>query len=390
MQKKRIARAALLILGLGIGWSGLQGCSTGGTETKKTEERPAVAVEVIAVGAADISQGVDVVGTLIPRFEAGVKSEYLGQVSEIHVTQWVRVKKGAPLARLDTREAEAHRQKMLANREGAKANLLEAEAALARAQREDERSRNLKEYGLITRQRLEDAGTEEVAARARVTAARAQLEAAGEDLRQSETRLAKAVIRAPLDGTVAERAVNVGDLVGEAGSQKAMFRIVDNRLLDLVVTVPSHEMEQVSIGQSVTFTTDAIPGRTFSGRVKFINPAVSPADRSVRVEAEVANPAETLKGGLFVRGRIITGERRNALQVPRTALAAWDLKERKGSVWTVENGIARRRTVQTGIMAGDRVEITGGLAAGKEVIIRGGFSVKDGDRIRIVRNGGGT
>ncbi len=393
MKQEGRRKSALMIIMLGIGLSWFQGCSSDGAEKKRAQETGNLsprAVETVLATASDLSEEVAIVGALAPRFEADVRSEYLGAVSEILVTQWVAVKKGAPLARLDTREAEAVHKKMQANREMARAALLEAEAALARTRREDERSRDMKEHGLITRQRLEDAETENAAAQARVTAARAQLEAAGEDLRQSETRLAKAVIRAPLDGIVSQRSVNVGDLVGEMGSQKSMFKIVDNRLLDLVAAVPSNEMGQVKIGQSLLFGTDVLPGKVFTGRVKFINPTVNQADRSVRVEAEVANRDGVLKGGLFVRGKIITGRRQGILQVPRAALVSWDTGGKKGELFVAQAGVARRRVVQTGIASADCVEIIGGLAAGEEVIIRGGFTVKDGDRVKIVRNGGGA
>ena len=260
------------------------GCTSQGGEKKDALARKVPpAVETVSVTVADMSRGVDVVGTLAPKFEADVKSEYLGIVTEIYVTEWVRVKKGTPLAKLDTREADNFIRKMQANLESARAGLLEAEAAGSRAERESERSRKLKEAGLITQQSLEDAETGKSAAQARVSAARAQITAAEEDLRQTETRLAKAILRSPMEGVVSLRTVSVGDLVGEMGTPKVIFKIVDNRLLDLIVNVPSFETEMLKVGQSLIFSTDAAPGKTFRGQVKFINPSVSPSDRSVQV-----------------------------------------------------------------------------------------------------------
>jgi RND family efflux transporter MFP subunit len=138
------------------------------------------------------------------------------------------------------------------------------------------------------------------------------------------------------------------------------------------------------------FATDAFPGKVFTGRVKFINPTVNQADRSVRVEAEVPNRDGVLKGGLFVRGKIIVGYRQGVLQVPRAALVSWTAGEKKGELFVTKDGIARRRIIQTGATSADHVEIIGGLAAGEEVIIRGSFTVKDGDRVKIVGNGGGA
>jgi RND family efflux transporter MFP subunit len=243
-----------------------------------------------------------------------VKSEYTGIVAEVYVNEWVRVGRGAPLARLDTREAEVIIQKAQAAVEMAKAALLQAQVASDRAEREYARALKMKEVGLVTQQQGRRRHGPDAAA-AQIRAAQAQQTAAEEDVRHARTRLDKARIRSPLDGVVAMRGVNVGDLAGEMGSPKLMFQIVDNRLLDLTVTVPSTEMERIRLGQELVFTTDALPGRTFTGKVMFINPSVSEADRSVKVVAEVRNVPEVLKGGLFVKGRIVTGERTSVLRV---------------------------------------------------------------------------
>lgn len=386
MQNRFITGIVLLFMALN-----LSGCtSQGGEKNDIPAGKIPPAVETIPVTVADMSRGVDVVGTLTPKFEAEVKSEYLGVITEIYVTEWVRVKNGTPLAKLDTREADNVIRKMQAGLEAARAGLLEAEAAGGRAEREHERSRKLKEAGLITQQNLEDAETGKSAAQARVSAARAQISAAEEDLKQTQTRLAKAVLRSPMEGVVAQRTVSVGDLVGEMGSPKVMFKIVDNRLLDLIVNVPSFETEMLKVGQPLVFSTDAVPGKTFRGLVKFINPAASRLDRSVQVIVEVPNVPEILKGGLFVSGKIITDQRKGAMQVPRPALVSWDVGGKRAELLVVENGLARLRKVQTGIIAGDVVEITGGLSPTDQVILRGGFNVKDGDLVKIVRKQGGA
>lgn len=366
------------------------GCSGGGTAdrrpVKKDVGKPPVAVEAVRPTMADLTEGVSVVGTLAPKFQSEAKSEVGGTVAAVYVTEWVRVKKGEPLARVDTREAEAILKRAEASVEMAKAGLLEARSAANRAEREHERAQKLKEAGLVTQQNLDDALTQREAAAARVSAATAQVAVAEEDVRQAKTRISKAVIRAPFDGVVSERSVNVGEVVGEM--QKVVFRVVDPRLLDLTVSVPSGEMGAVRAGQDLAFTTDAIPGKIFTGKVRFINPVVNEADRSVKVVAEFRNVPEELKGGMFVKGRIVTGRRSGVLQVPRSALLAWDVAAKKGDVLVVEKDVARRRTVRTGSVSGDLVEIASGLSREEAVVTRGGFNVKDGDRVNVGLDGG--
>ena len=132
--------------------------------------------------------------------------------------------------------------------------------------REYDRLLKLKEVGLVTQQNLDDGLTEKEAAAARIAAARAQLKVAEEDLQHTQTRLSKTMICSPIDGVVSFRGVNVGDLVGEMGSPKIMFRIIDTRILDLTVTVPSTEMSELHVGQPLTFSTDAIPEKTLRER----------------------------------------------------------------------------------------------------------------------------
>ena len=169
--------------------------------------------------------------------------------------------------------------------------------------------------------------------------------------------------------------------------QGVLFRLVDNRLLDLTVIVPSAELERVRPGQELSFATDALPGKRFTGTVRRINPSANQTDRSVRVTAEVVNEPETLRGGLFVTGSIVTGRRPGVLQVPRSALRAWDREAGKAALFVVDGGSARRRAVTTGSVQGELVEIASGLNAGERVVIRGGFTLKDGDAVRAADAG---
>ncbi len=241
--------------------------------------RPAVAVEVAPAVSGDLKESIEVVGTLAPKFQAEVKTEYSGTVTEVLVTEWVRVSKGTILLRFDAREAEAAAA-------AARASLLSAEVGMNRARRELDRTMKLKEAGLATPQNLDDAKTSSEAAEAQMAAAKAQKQMA-------ETKLEKTVIRSPLDGVVASRTVNPGDFIENMGSPKPMFRIVDNRRLELTATVPSSRISGVRLGQPLSFTTDAVPGRTFVGKVAFINPAADESSRTVKVVALVDNRDES-------------------------------------------------------------------------------------------------
>jgi RND family efflux transporter MFP subunit len=206
---------------------------------------------------------------------------------------------------------------------------------------------------------------------------------AEEELRQARARQTKGSVVSPIDGVVALRDVNVGDLASDAAVGKPIFRIVDNRLLNLTMTVASVDSARIKTGQTVEFSVDALPGKTFTGKVMFINPELSSADRSLKVIAEVKNVPETLKGGLFAKGRIIAGNRSDVLQVPRSSIDRLEMAARKGSMYIIENSIARRRDITTGSQNGDLMEVVSGLTAGEKYVIRGGFNLKDGEKVAV-------
>jgi RND family efflux transporter MFP subunit len=336
--------------------------------------RPPVAVSVAPVGLTVFQESVEIVGSLQPKFFADVKSEVTGTVTAVYVTEWVPVRKGDRLAQLDTSETEAGIAAL-------KAMEAQGRVAESRAKREYERAVQLKQYGLITPQSFDDATSAVEAAEAATSAASAQT-------RTAEARLAKSLLQSPIDGVVALRGVNVGDRVENMGSGDPLFRIVDNRLLDLTVAVPSSRLESVRIGQVLEFATDSLPGRTFTGKVRFINPAIDPASRSAKVVVEVPNPDGQLKGGAFVKGRVVVATRADVLQIPREALLNWNVEQQTAEVFVVRGGQADKRVVKTGTSNGVAVEVISGLQAGEQVVTRGGFALQAGDKVAVAKGEG--
>ncbi|MEI6206402.1 MAG: efflux RND transporter periplasmic adaptor subunit [Desulfuromonadales bacterium] len=372
--------AAIIFLAMIL--AGMTGC--GKSDAKKNGDqvsKPPVAVEVRGASFSSVSDGIEVTGNLEPKFSVDVKTQIPGLVRQVMVSEWVHVKKGQPLVRIDVAETDAQVKRAEAGIISAKANLAQTHVAANRAERELARILKLKEAGLATQQTLDDARSETEAAKARVAVAEAQIHVSEEDWRQGMARQAKGLVTAPIDGVVALREVNVGDLASDAAAARPIFRIVDNRLLNLTVTVSSIDSARIKVGQPLEFTVDALPGRTFTGKVMYINPELSQADRSLKVIAEVHNVPDLLKGGLFAKGRIVTGNRTQVLQVPRSAVGAFDMQAGKGSMFIMENGVVRKREIQSGTVNGDMVEIASGLTPGEKYVVRGGFNLKDGDKV---------
>jgi RND family efflux transporter MFP subunit len=369
----RITRLGVVAL-LSISVAAAAACTRKADSDPLEAGRPPVPVSVEPVAAADLQDTIDVVGTLEAKFTSDVKSEVTGVVTDVYVTEWVPVKKGARLARLDNRETEAGIETL-------KAGEAQAQVALNRAKREYERAQQLKQYGLITPQALDDTQTAVESAQAGLAAARAQINSA-------QTHLAKGLILSPMDGVVALRGISVGDRVENMGGNSPMFRIVDNSVLDLTVSVPSTRLSAVKVGQTMEFSTETLPGRTFTGKVKFINPELDAASRSAKVVVEVLNSDGQLKTGAFVQGRLLTGRRTGVLQVRKEALVNWNLDTKQAEVFVVSGDKAEKRRVTTGTANGVSVEVLSGVKPGDQVVTRGGFALKGGDRVVVSKGEG--
>lgn len=434
---KKLVAAIILLASLEMSGCGRKEPPTVGAG--ETGGKPPVAVELANVVPMDLSRAIEVVGALSPKFEATVRAEIKTRVAEVYVTQLVAVAHGQPLLRSDTTDLEtalagaranfaaaksqeeaarsqgrialAQVETLKAQVEAAQAQEVEAQVGLVRAERELKRVANLMESGLTTRQSLDEAGSARDAAAARVqtvratiraaesqvgsanaqvaaanaqaAAAQAQVAAAGEEIKRVESGISKAVIKAPMRGIVADRFVNVGDLPGDG----PVFKIVDNAVLNLTFNVPMKEQGAVRVGQEIDFTTEALPGETFRGRVMFINPAANPADRSIEVVTEVPNPDGRLKGGFFAKGRIITEELKGALTIPRQALVSRDLSTGASEIFVVDKGVAKKRKIIAVDANSDAVRVVSGLGVGEQLVLRGGFSLKEGDRVEVAAGG---
>ncbi len=139
---KRLLICLLCIIAL------IAGCG----KSEKKAVKPPVAVDLAVAGTSELQDGIEVTGSLEPKFATDVKTQIPGLVKEVYVTQWVRVRKGQPLARIDVSETEALAKRSDAAVIAARAHLAQMQVASNRAEREEARSLKLRESGLATQQ----------------------------------------------------------------------------------------------------------------------------------------------------------------------------------------------------------------------------------------------
>jgi RND family efflux transporter MFP subunit len=213
-----------------------------------------------------------------------------------------------------------------------------------------------------------------------------------EPVRPDDEHSGDAELLSPMPGSVVAVGVGDGDQIVagttvvavEAMKMEHALRSPVDGVVELLVAVG----DQVKVGQPLEFSTDALPGRTFTGKVMFINPAIDPASRSAKVVAEVPNRDGALKGGSFAKGRILVATRQGLLQVPREALLNWKVEEQTAEVWVVQGDKAEKRVVKTGLANHVTVEVVDGVKAGEQVVVRGGFQLREGDRVAVAKGEG--
>ncbi len=234
----------------------------------------------------------------------------------------------------------------------ARAQLMQAQAAASAAQQ----AMQLVEQG----PRIEE-----------ISFAAAQVARAQAFLSAARVRLVDATVTAPFAGTVVQRDVEPGESVSPA-VHSFIIAELDEVLVELAV--PERYRAGLTRGQSATIRVDALPGRTFAGRVDEIGPAAALASRTFLVKVRVANPDGTLRPGTFARGAIVTGMRASVLQIPEAAIL---LTSGKPIVFVVKDGKALRREVTLGERTNGFVEITAGIEAGEQVVVQGQEGLTD-------------
>jgi len=348
-----------------------------------TTTSPAVAVDVTSPTRETLHRVVEVFGSLSPKISTEVKSELMGRILRMKVKEWDLVKPKDVLADIDPVDLKVVLSRTEAGLKMARAQVLQAKVDLDRAKREWNRARKLKEGGLITGQDLDERQSGMESAEAKLVLAQAQVGEAEALVAEARVNLDKAVIRAPIQGVISRRSLDVGDFVDKGVH---LFTIVDNRALDFTANVSATELPRVVEGQLLTFTVDGIPNRTFKGSVKRVNPMVSSTDRSGRILAEVENSDGALKGGLYARGLVMVEEHKDALALPKAALINWDMEKGTARVFVVDEGaLAHSRQVTTGLAGDDLVEVKSGLTGAENVVLRGGFNIREGDRVEVIK-----
>lgn len=286
---------------------------------------------------ADIRRSVAATGAVRARVTVEVGSQLSGQIAELTVDFNSPVTEGQVIARIDpqtfetrVREAEASVATAQAQIALQRAGLQRVDANLRVAEEEFERVESLLERGIASaaafeaaEASLESARSERAVALAQIQNAQATLQQREATLNGAQIDLERTVIRAPIDGVVINRAVDVGQTVAASMSAPVLFTIAqDLSVIQIDAQVDESDIGQIREGQQASFTVDAFPGRDYEGRVDQVRLAATNEANVVTYTVVITadNPEQRLLPGMTANIDIVTGERTGVLTVPNGAL----------------------------------------------------------------------
>ena len=299
------------------------------------------------------------VGSISPVQGAIVSAELAGVVSQVAFENGGTAKKGDLLVQLD------------ASAEEAQLHSAEADVELARA--DLERSRDLVARKVISK--------------AEIDAAESKFKQKSGAVDQMRSMITKKTVRAPFDGQLGIRQVNVGQSL-IAGQEVVPLTSLDSLFIDFAL--PQQDFGKLSAGLEVNVTTDALPGHVFTGKLTAVNSMVNVTTRNVTLQATLENPEHLLRPGMFAKVEVVLPQKHKSLVIPGSAISyapfgdsVFVIEKKKDEKTGKESQTIRQQFVRVGEARGDFVSINEGLKAGETIVGTGVFKLRNGMSVTI-------
>jgi membrane fusion protein (multidrug efflux system) len=320
---------------------------------------PPTTVSSAVVKEEDWAPRLSAIGSVSAVQGAVVSTELGGVVAEIDFQNGGVAKKGDVLMRLDSSAEEAQLHTAEADLELAKANL--------------ERERDLAARKVVSKQELDTAQS-----------TFGQKQGAVDNMRAFIT---KKQVRAPFDGMLGIRQVNVGQMIN-SGQQVVQLTALDRVYVDFAL--PQQNLPQLAAGYEARVHADALPGREFKGKVTAINSMVDNVTRNISLQATLDNPDHELRPGMFVKVDVSLPEKSKTLVIPGSAVSyasygnsVFVIEKKTDPKTGKDSQSLRQAFVRIGEARGDFIAVTEGLKAGDAVVSTGVFKLRNGMSVVI-------
>ena len=298
-------------------------------------------------------KSVTAVGSLRSDESVIVRAEQSGRITALNFKEGQPVKAGQVLVQLDDSLARAELEQAKANQKLAKAKF--------------DRAVELQQKNFISGQARDEAEN--------------ALRVADATVSLAEAKLTKLVIKSPFSGTVGLRSASVGDYVKD-GQDIVNLEKTDPIKVDF--KVPELFQSKISVGQALSVSLDALPGKPYSGRVYAVNPQLDTAGRAVVLRAQMDNHGGALKPGMFARVRLTLADSGDTVVVPEQSVA---MQGEEQIMFKVVDGRAMRTKVEVGQRRDGKVEIVEGISGSDTIVVAGWQRLRDGGAVRPASGG---
>lgn len=346
-----------------------------GRRGRRGRRGPAL-VEVDAVRRGPVVESVPVYGRVVATQVGAVAARTKGAIENVSVKVGDRVAKGDVVVTLVADMVRSERALQAAELAEYKAKMGTARVQIKRAQQELVRIERLRSSSAFSRARFQDKQRDVERAKSMLGESLAKVEQSRAELAMADLNLAYTRIRAPFDGVVSERHVEVGTYVSVG---QKVVTLINDRALEVEAEVPASRI--VGLGATTAVTVDPEIGKPFKATVRAVVPVENPMarTRTVRFAPEVNGVALRLASNQSVIVAIPTGLPREALSLHKDAVVH---RGGRPVVFVFDKGAAVLREVKLGEAFGTRFEVLGGVRAGEMVVVRGNERLRDGQRLR--------
>lgn len=366
--------------------------------------KPGREAELATVQKLAIHPSILATGNLVFRQEVQLSAEVIGKVAAVQVKEGDRVARGQVLLKLDPTVYLAEVAQQEASRRNAAIAIERAQINVANQERSLERTGQLYKSKYVGVSQYDDAVHQLDLAKVELRASRASLEQASALLSQSREHLAKTEVRAPIDGTVTAVPIKIGETAvasatGIAGS--SLMTIADVGSIMAEVNVDEADIARVAVGQQAKVFPAAYPDQPLTGKVESVAmapksamPGAQSQGRNYVVKLHLEDPKLALRSGMTCRVEIVVGGSSAKPAVPIQAVMNEEIAAAKDKdkdhlrnasyVFVIQDGKAKKTSVELGLSDDANQEVTKGLAAGQTIAVgpaRLLRELRDGDQV---------
>ncbi|MHB8207210.1 efflux RND transporter periplasmic adaptor subunit [Mucilaginibacter sp.] len=326
-------------------------------------------VNLVTVNKGKLTSNITVPGELQAYQQTDLYAKVNSYVKTLLVDIGSQVHQGQLLATLEAPELNSQLEEAKSRIQQAKAVYFASKATF------DRLYSTSKTPGTVSENDLEQA-------QAKKSSDSASVEAAKSSYQSFAANLAYLQIRAPFDGVITLRNVNLGAYVGPGGaaSNQALFRLEDHNRLRLVISVPENFTGGLNNQDEVSFSIRELPGEKFTAKVVRLAGALDNTLRSERLEMDVYNTSKKLLPNMYADVNVPLAQKDSAFIVPKTAVVT---STEKVFVIRITNGKAEWVNVQKGLESGDNIEVYGKINAGDQIVKAATEEIRDGLTIKI-------